>query len=195
MATMTISTALITDITDSLTYRKASDSNWEYNTGYNGNSFGAIARESYANTNNGGSLLGAYSGVYVGTNYFYQVDGITTYDQVNNSEYVKFEFRNAANTALITYKAGEIISRSMDENGYCVLSNFPEKTPSNAGTIDYIYVYATSDTFARTITLSVGASGSGADVEFDDRTLVTTQPWRLDGTIKFRAPISYTWST
>jgi hypothetical protein len=198
MATITISSALVADITDSLTYRTSAESTWEYTEGYGQNFVNlATSKQTGANTGAGGSLLGAYGARYAGLTYFYLVDGIINYgENVNANAYVRFDFRNAAGTTLISYKAAEIVSRTIDANGYCVLSNFPEKTPSVAGTIDYILIHNNSqDLFARTITLSVGAAASGSDVEFADRTLVTSQPWRLDGTIKFRAPTSYTFST
>lgn len=188
MATMTISTALVTDITDSVTYRNASDSTWEYLTGSGGNWTSDQANYGpRANSNEKGSLLASYYTQYSSNSY-------NTYLGESTGYGVKFEFKNAANTTLTTYYTTEIVSRSMDANGYCVLSNFPAKTPAAAGTIDYILISSSAPSHDRDITLSVGASGSGADVEFDDRTLVTTQPWRLDGIIKFRVPISYTWS-
>lgn len=189
MATITISTALVTDITDSVTYRNAADSTWEYVTGSGGNV--TSDQGNYgprANTNEKGSLLASYYTQFISNSYY-------TFLGESTGNGVKFEFKNAANTTLTTYYTTEIVSRSMDANGYCVLSNFPEKTPAAAGTIDYILISSSASSHDRDITLSVGPSGSGADVEFDDRTLVTTQPWRLDGVIKFRVPISYTWST
>lgn len=102
-------------------------------------------------------------------------------------------FRNSSGVTLTSYLASEL-TRTIDAQGYCVLSDFPPKIPSVAGTISDIYFRA--DTGAiRTITLTVGAVNSSADVRFDDRTLVTNQPWRLDGSIKFRAPISYEYTT
>jgi hypothetical protein len=86
------------------------------------------------------------------------------------------------------------LTRTIDAEGYCVLSNFPPKTPVVAGTISDIYFRTDTGAF-RTITLTVGAPAGAADVQFDDRVLVTNQPWRLDGSIKFRVPISYEYST
>jgi hypothetical protein len=102
-------------------------------------------------------------------------------------------FRNSSGTTLTSYLASEL-TRTIDANGYCVLSNFPPKTPVVAGTISDIYFRTDTGAF-RTITLTVGAPDSSADVQFDDRVLVTNQPWRLDGSIKFRVPISYEYST
>lgn len=197
MATITISSALVADITDSLTYRTSAESTWEYTEGYGGNYINlATGKQTSANTGAGGSLLGAYSAQYAGTTSFHLVDGFNGYNNVNANAYVRFDFNNAAGLTLISYRAADIISRTIDANGYCVLSNFPEKTPQNSGTIDYILIHnQNQDLFARTITLSVGPPASGSDVEFADRTLVNNQPWRLDGTIKFRAPTSYTFST
>lgn len=187
MATISISTALVKEITDSLTYRVAADSTYEYYLGSTGTDYSYTTNSRAAASNTTlpfGSLFGKYSGqgqsysgnLYLGT----FLNGIV------------FEFKNSSNATLTAYGASEIISRVMTEDGYCVLSNFPEKIPSAAGTIDYIYISGNS---GREITLSVGTTGSGADVEFVDRTLVTSQPWRLDGVIKFRIPMSFTYST
>jgi hypothetical protein len=102
-------------------------------------------------------------------------------------------FRNSSGTTLTSYLASEL-TRTIDSDGYCVLSNFPPKTPVAAGTISDIYFKADSGEY-RTITLTVSAPDGSGDVQFDDRALVTNQPWRLDGSIKFRVPISYTYST
>jgi hypothetical protein len=102
-------------------------------------------------------------------------------------------FRNSSGTTLASYTASEL-TRTIDAEGYCVLSNFPPKTPVAAGTISDIYIRTDTGAF-RTLTLTVGAPNSAADVQFDDRVLVTNQPWRLDGSIKFRVPMSYEFTT
>lgn len=188
MATLTISTALAATITDSLTYRVSDDSTYDYAATI-GNAYGQYYSQRVSEANGGnnrvecGSLFGKHRGYNSGS-----VD----YVVLDSSGNINFDFKNSSNTTLISYSSAEIVSRTIDANGYCVLSNFPQKIPSVAGTIDYIYINGISN---REITLTVGATGSGTDVEFDDRTLVTTQPWRLDGSIKFRIPITWTWST
>jgi hypothetical protein len=99
-------------------------------------------------------------------------------------------FKDSTNATLVTYTTAEL-TRTMDAAGYVVMSNFPPKTPSAAGTISTIIIDSADATTSKQITLSVGAPGGGADIQFDDRALVTTQPWRLDGNIKFRVPVSY----
>jgi hypothetical protein len=99
-------------------------------------------------------------------------------------------FRDSTNAILVTYNTSEL-TRTMDAAGYVVMSNFPPKIPSAAGTISTIIINSADLNTSKEITLSVGAPGGGADIQFDDRTLVTTQPWRLDGNIKFRVPVSY----
>lgn len=189
MATLTISTALAADITDSLTYRIATDSAYEY-SGYAGGSYSVPQnRASIGNYGEKGSLFGSY---------YYYSDGGTYYSMLNNTATgCKFEFQNSSGLTLTKWQASEIVSRTIDANGYCVLSNFPEKIPTSAGTIDKLLItsgtYTNADT--RTITLSIGPTGSGADIEFDDRALVTNQPWRLDTAIKFRIPMEWNWST
>jgi hypothetical protein len=96
-------------------------------------------------------------------------------------------FKNSSNVDLTTYSTAEL-TRTIDTQGYLVLANFPPKIPTTAGRISTIVIEAST---ARTITLTVGAPGGTSDVQFDDRDLVTTQPWRLDGSIRFRVPISY----
>lgn len=188
MATLTISTALAASITDSLTYRVAEDSTYDYAvtipSGF-GSYYGGRVTQANTGANNG-SLFAKYRGTYVSGGSY------PDYVLLDGTGNITFDFKNSANTTLISYSSAEIVTRSIDANGYCVLSNFPQKTPSVAGTIDYIYVNGNS---GREITFTVGPSGSGTDIEFDDRTLVTTQPWRLDGSIKFRIPITWTWLT
>jgi hypothetical protein len=88
--------------------------------------------------------------------------------------------------ALATYAISEL-TRAMDANGFVTISNFPPKIPVAAGTISTVII----ETGPKSIILTVGAPGGAADVQFSDRVLVTTQPWRLDGSIKFRIPLSY----
>jgi hypothetical protein len=189
MATLTISTALVRDITDSVTWRTAADSIWEYpdnNTGGGQSQLPSSiqSRVADANTNNKGSFLASYQpGSGFGWGNYISTD-------------VRFEFKNSSNVTLVSYTAAEILSRTMDDDGFCVLTNFPQKTPSVAGTISYVLITnGNVNSFAREVILLVGSPGSGSDIEFDDRVLVTNQPFRLDGSIKFRAPITYTWTT
>lgn len=188
MATISISTALVKEITDSLTYRNTLDGEYEYTTGSVGSqdySYVTNSRSARSNTTLPfGSLFAQYSN---NTGSYSPVISMAS----GNSG-ITFAFKNSSNTTLTSYGSTEIVTRTIDADGYCVLSNFPERIPVAAGTIDYIYISGNS---GREITLSVGTTGSGADVEFVDRVLVTNQPWRLDGSIKFRIPISYTFST
>jgi hypothetical protein len=190
MATLTISSALVKDITDSVTWRTAADSIWEYPNMSNDGSNNILppnisARVINANTNNKGSFLASYA--VTGSSFSWS-SSITTD--------VRFEFKNSSNVTLVSYTAAEILSRTMDDDGFCVLTNFPQKTPSVAGTISYVLITnGNVNSFTREVILLVGSPGSGSDIEFDDRVLVTNQPWRLDGSIKFRAPITYTWTT
>jgi hypothetical protein len=187
MATLTISTALVADITDSVTWRTATDSIWEYpdTNPFSSSPTPSTNRAADANTNHKGSFLASYT---VSGNSFNGYNTIL-------STSVRFDFKNSSNETLVSYTAAEILSRTMDSSGFCVLTNFPQKTPSLAGTISYVLITnGNTNSFAREVILLVGAPGSGTDIEFDDRVLVTNQPWRLDGSIKFRAPITYTWA-
>lgn len=196
MATMTLSTALAARITDKLTYRNASDSTHEATFLYqNFNNWESYSPAYRSNCNSltpptvGASLLAGY---YQNTSQVYMRSSVMS-------------FYSSANTLLVRYDTGtpgfNDLTRTIDADGYCVLSNFPQKTPVNNGTIDYAII-TNNDTYGGytlspelSITLSVGNSGSGADIEIADRVVTTSQPWRLDGTFKFRVPISYTWST
>jgi len=188
MTTLTISTALVRDITDSVTWRTAADSIWEYPNTNPGSSNPTASnnRAADANTNHKGSFLASYT--IAGSNFQGWATTLATD--------VRFEFKNSSNVTLVSYTAAEILSRTMDSDGFCVLTNFPQKTPSVAGTISYVLITnGNINSFTREVILLVGTPGSGSDIEFNDITLVTNQPWRLDGSIKFRAPITYTWST
>jgi len=191
MATMTISTALAADITDSMTYRTLADSTYEYPSYRGGAQSTAQSRVSIGNFENYGSIFASYR------SYF---DGLWNMELDNTTANAcKFEFQNSSGTTLTFWYSSEIVSRTIDANGYCVLTNFPQKIPSVAGTIDKLLITAggaaNTNANLRTITLIVGDEGSGSDVEFNDRTLVTTQPWRLDTSIKFRIPMAWNWST
>lgn len=96
-------------------------------------------------------------------------------------------------------------TRTMAANGYVVYSNFQPVTPVLNGTIAYIdiqnrnvthYVGLANVTATSPyeMTFTVGAIGSGADIEIDNRDLTTTQPWRMDGSIRFRVPNTFTYS-
>jgi hypothetical protein len=130
------------------------------------------------------NLSGAYNSNVIGGTPSAQVRGVTGASG-------SIVFRNSSGTVLTTYAASEL-TRTIDATGYCLLSNFPPKIPTVAGTISDIYF---STVTGRNMTLTVGAPSSGADVEIVDRVLVTSNPWRLDGTIKFRVPISYDYTT
>jgi hypothetical protein len=191
MATMTLSTALAADITDSITYRTAADSTYEYPS-YQGSAQSiAQSRASIGNFEEYGSIFASYRSYYDGL-WNMQLDNTT-------ANACKFEFQNSSGTTLTFWYAHEIVSRTIDANGYCVLTNFPQKIPSVAGTIEKLVITAgaSANSYAdlRTITLIVGDQGSGSDVEFNDRVLVTDQPWRLDTSIKFRIPMTWNWST
>lgn len=133
-----------------------------------------------------GSLFSSYN-MSSNTNYNSQI-----FIQYGSPLAASFNFRNASGTTLTSWLANQL-TRTIDNEGYAVMSNFPAKIPAVAGTVSDIQIITNNTN--RSIVLTVGAPGSGADVEFQDRTLVTSQPWRLDGSIKFRVPISYTYST
>lgn len=138
--------------------------------------------------------------------WYFNYDGNSSFGVQNVTSYANVYFKNSLGTTLLTMSMSAF-SRTMATNGYCVLSNPSAYTPPVAGTIAYIeidhdstnYNYASPVGDATMsniykITLTVGAIGSGADVEIDNRDLTTTQPWRLDGTIRFRVPNTFTYS-
>ena len=174
MATISFSPALVAAITNQLTTVTATSATLDYAT-YLFQSTG------YIPFNNGNPT----SGKNVATVYF----------------------KNSAGTTLAAVSLGSL-TRTQDVNGYIAFTNFPSTTPSVAGTIDYIQISKASFTYNTsaysqstisstpyTVTLTVGDTGSGADVEIANRDLVTNQPWRLDGAIRFRVPDSYTYSS
>jgi hypothetical protein len=120
------------------------------------------------------------------TSYSGGVNGNPNFATASTSVAGNITFRNSSDVALATYAISEL-TRAMDANGYVTISNFPPKIPSAAGTISTVVI----QTGNKSIILTVGAPSGSADVQFDDRVLVTSQPWRLDGSIKFRVPVSY----
>lgn len=200
MATITISNALMGDITDSITYRSNSANSGD-STGYvlsgnyyvttNANTWLYTTTQSRANTSNDtnyGSLFMFFSSTNSG--------GYGNFVCANTT----MTFYSSNSVPLVSYNMPDFITRTIDANGYCVLTNLPEKTPIANGNITYCQIdslgYANvANTYNRQIVLTVGAANSGSDLEINDRTVTTTQPWRLDGTIQFRPPTSYTYST
>jgi hypothetical protein len=97
-------------------------------------------------------------------------------------------------------------TRTLATNGYAVFSDMQAVTPGANGTIAYIEIISPSVTHfvgsnpsgsftgPYTMTLTVGDIGSGADVEIDDKDVVTNQPWRLNGSIRWRAPNTFNYS-
>ena len=113
-------------------------------------------------------------------------------------------FKNSLGTTLTSASMSQF-TRTMATNGYVVFSNLPPLTVNASGTIAYIEINNVNITHwvgfssglvssPYTITLTVGAIGSGADVEIDNRDVTTTQQWRLDGSIRFRVPNTFTYS-
>jgi len=113
-------------------------------------------------------------------------------------------FKNSLGTTLV---AGTMsgFTRTMASNGYVVFSDMQAVVPSNAGTIAYIEIINAnpqhyngssnqSVTSPYTMTLTVGDIGSGAEVEIDDLDVVTNQPWRMNGSIRWRAPNTFNYS-
>jgi hypothetical protein len=184
---MTLSTAFTADVVDSLTYRNLLDSTYEYPRWqfYEFGDTSQISRAAEANsvsTPEKGSLFAGY----LATN-----NGSSGGTMELDVSLTTFAFKNASGTTLTSWTANQIVSRTIDANGYCVLTNFPEKTPVVAGTIEQLVI----TNGVKVITMVVGDQGSGSDVEFNDRVLVTNQPWRLDTSIKFRIPMEWNWST
>jgi hypothetical protein len=172
MATISFSTAYVSSVTDNLTITT-------FNPGVGGFSGNASSVNTAATQANflRGSLFSAGVGTPSSNSFTEATPGTIT-------------FKDSTNATLVTYTTAEL-TRTMDAAGYVVMSNFPPKTPSAAGTISTIIIDSADTTTSKQITLSVGAPGGGADIQFDDRALVTSQPWRLDGNIKFRVPVSY----
>lgn len=83
--------------------------------------------------------------------------------------------------------------RSADiSTGYVTFNSFPVVTPVVSGTIEYVLLRDRANTWG--ITFTAGDIGSGADIEINDRTLTTAQPWQLSGSIRVRLPMSYTYT-
>ena len=137
--------------------------------------------------------------------WYFNYDNNNSFGVQSASSIANVYFKNSLGTTLLTMSMSAF-TRTMATNGYCVLSNSNSYTPSVAGTIAYIEIDHDSgnvnysppgDTVLSNVykmTLTVGAIGSGADIEIDNRDLTTTQPWRLDGSIRFRVPNTFTYS-
>ena len=189
MATMTLSTALMARITDKVTYRNTNDTVWEMpylQQNLSTNSYVVFLRDA----------ANSFVPPLVGTSVF---GGYTSNTSQVLLESAVATFYDAGNTALVQYTNSNPgfnqVTRTIDASGYCVLANFPQVTPLANGTIDYLKITNPGTSITQEMTFSVGALGSGADIEIVDRNIVTTQPWRLDGVLKFRVPGSYTWTT
>jgi hypothetical protein len=189
MSTISFSTAYVSKVTNSLTAASFTPSNVTSSP----TTSGSVAATTDVNN------IVAPINTFIGSFFSYLVGTSTSNYYSNPSTYYQgiatilsstIYFKNSSGDTLVSYTVSEL-ARTMDANGYVVISNFPPKTPSLAGTISSIELYADTQVNNKTITFTAGAGGGSADIQFDDRVLVTTQPWRLDGSIKFRIPVSY----
>lgn len=181
MATISISTNMVRDVTDNLSGLSLLQ--------IVGNSTGSSSTAEtlaigYKNTINQNLSLGSIFAYLKTLSITYSNP---TYYATWTAGGSNISFLDSNSQTLTTYTTNEL-TRTVDSNGYVILSNFPPKTPVLAGTVSSILI-DTGD--SKTITLTVGNPASGADIEFSDRSLITSQPWRLDGSIKFRVPVSY----
>jgi hypothetical protein len=182
MATISFSTAYVSAVTSDLT--KSNPSSGVQVSSSDGASASASA-ETTAGLSN--ILEGSLFAPLVGTSSYQSFNNYRgTVTAVSGS----IVFQNSSNQTLVSYTIAEL-TKSMDANGYVIIANFPPKIPSLAGTISTMILSASDSVNTKTITFSIGAPSGGADIQFDDRDLVTSQPWRLDGNIKFRVPVSY----
>jgi hypothetical protein len=138
--------------------------------------------------------------------WYFNYDNSSSFGVQQSTSYANVYFKNSLGQTLLTISMS-VFTRTMATNGYAVLTNAAAYVPAGSGTIAYIEIdhdnlynnqYPTlGDASLNNIykmTLVVGAIGSGADVEIDNRDLTTTQPWRLDGSIRFRVPNTFTYS-
>jgi hypothetical protein len=110
-------------------------------------------------------------------------------------------FKNALGTTLVVGSMSGF-TRTMASNGYVVFSDMQAVVPSNSGTVAYAEIVAQSVTpylgtpvnSPYTMTLTIGDIGSGADIEIDDLDVVSNQPWRMNGSIRWRAPNTFNYS-
>lgn len=91
-----------------------------------------------------------------------------------------------------TFSGSQARRQADSSTGYVTFDQFPTVTPIASGTIEYVVLRDGAGTFG--ITFTAGDIGSGADVEINDRTLTTAQPWSLSGSIRVRLPMSYTYT-
>jgi hypothetical protein len=113
------------------------------------------------------------------------------------------QFKDAGNNILVRVPL-DTFTRTQDGNGYIVFSGMPATLPIAAGEATFLAFdgllssranYRTpTTTYAHAVTLDIDDTGTGADIELADRTIVTGQPWRMDGSFRFRIPSSYTYT-
>ena len=120
-------------------------------------------------------------------------------------EYSVVQFKDISNNVLVSVSLGSF-TRTQDGNGYIVFSGMPATFPTAAGEVAFLafdglrtdgpgfYQSNPVTTYAHAVTLVIDDTGSGADIELADRTIVTGQPWRMDGSFRFRIPSSYTYT-
>ena len=183
MATISISTALASTVSDALTKLNIGTSvkgmsSSESTAASEANSYRAVVNNNLSLGSIFANLPPASGGYQQGFAYVYTAA----------PTWATISFRNSSEQVLTQYSVGDL-ARSIDASGYVTLSNFPPKIPILAGTVSTIIIATNGDD--RTITFTVGAPSGSSDVQFDDRTLVSNQPWRLDGSIRFRVPVSY----
>lgn len=99
---------------------------------------------------------------------------------------------NGTQAGNVLVAGGHAVRTADASTGYTTFGSFPTTTPLLSGTIEYVLLRDKANTFG--ITFTAGDIGSGADVEINDRTLTTAQPWQLSGSIRVRLPMSYTYT-
>jgi hypothetical protein len=186
MPTISLSTPYAFLVTDNLTTSNISSTTGVTGSSPNNTSGTDAIANAYTAATQVNFLMGSIFSELRATTSTGGVNGNPYFATASTSVAGNITFRNSSNSALATYAITEL-TRVMDVNGYVTISNFPPKIPSVAGTISTVII----ETGNKSIVLTVGAPGGQSDVQFDDRVLVTNQPWRLDGSVKFRVPVSY----
>lgn len=177
MSTITLSPALVSFLTDKIVGNATASTAYNDATTYKHNLF-------------------TFNRAWQQTNY--------PYATVSLFETSFVQFKDVSNNVLVKV-ALDTFTRTQDGNGYIVYSGMPATYPTANGTVAFLtfdglltersgYQAPTTTTYAHSVTLTVDDVETGADIELADRNIVTGQPWRMDGSFRFRIPSSYTYT-
>lgn len=129
-------------------------------------------------------------------------DSYNSYSNVGTWQFHSYviDFTDINNNILIRYNVTDP-TRVVNADSTVSFTNFPAKSPQAAGVIAYMHIwYGNLDSNGSGLVnpldllYTVSDPGAGGDIQIANRTLVTGQPWILNGGFKFAVSGVYNYS-